>query len=149
MIFEDKLVVEFTGLWDDTVNWPSVKSFHTLKKKEWRYVRDLRLDKLNMGSYYAGACKLIRSQRKNVQKLSTSSSTLFGVLVEDYKNLHEFGEDLTGFEECTIAKHPWRTFKYLESVNLFTPMVKSDLRCCLAQKYSCFILITFSIVLIY
>ena len=60
-----------------------------------------------MGSYFAGACKLIRSQRKKTFKnVPTSSSTLFGVLVEDYKNLHEFGEDLTGFEEYTIAKHP-------------------------------------------
>ena len=45
-------------------------------------------------------------KEKTFKNVPTSSSTLFGVLVEDYKNLHEFGEDLTGFEECTIAKHP-------------------------------------------
>ena len=44
-------------------------------------------------------------KEKTFKNVPTSSSTLFGVLVED-KNLHEFGEDLTGFEECTIAKHP-------------------------------------------
>ena len=45
-------------------------------------------------------------KEKTFKNVPTSSSTLFGVLVEDHKNLHEFGEDLTGFEECTIAKHP-------------------------------------------
>lgn len=45
-------------------------------------------------------------KEKTFKNVPTSSSTLFDVLVEDHKNLHEFGEDLTGFEECTIAKHP-------------------------------------------
>ena len=36
-------------------------------------------------------------KEKKFKNVPTSSSTLFGVLVEDYKNLHEFGEDLTGF----------------------------------------------------
>ena len=45
-------------------------------------------------------------KEKTFKNVPTSSSTLFGVLVEDHKNLHEFGEDLTGFEECTIARHP-------------------------------------------
>ena len=40
---------------------------------------------------------------KTFKNVPTSSSTLFGVLVEDYENLHEFGEDLTGFEECCTS----------------------------------------------
>ena len=42
-------------------------------------------------------------KEKTFKNVPTSSSTLFGVLVEDYENLHEFGEDLKGFEECCTS----------------------------------------------